>query len=430
MNPQIIVLLTFVVFVVAAFSGKVKIHVAAMLIPIILEVTGVLTLEETWAGFVNNSVIMMAAMFVVAAGLNKTDIVVRLSRLVLKPNSSDTAIMLSLLIPTMLLGSVVNANAAIAIMIPIVYQICAEYKRPVSKFMMALYVMVGAWGGYIPVGGNAASYLGQNAIIEKLGGVGEFTYFTNMIVKAPWVLIGTLVVVLIGTKFAPDNGNIPEVGAAVEADGPRGRGKKAEPLTPLQNKLAGFIFLGTVIGIVICALTKVSAWWPSIIGAMLMVLTGVLSDREAMNAIASPIVFIFAGTLALATAIGKTGCDTIIADAFSAVTAGWSPFFIMLAMYIVCSVMSQFMQNSAVNSIFRVLAPVIAIQGGFNPTALMLAAQNGTTNCFLLPTANAMATMVYDKSGMTTKQWFLNGIPYTILQLILFMLWVPFVYPL
>lgn len=430
MNPQIIVLITFLIFGVAAFSGKVKIHVAAMIIPVVLEITGVLTFEETWAGLVNSSVVMMAAMFVVAAGLNKTDVVVRMSRLVLKSNSSDLSILLSLLVPTILLGSVVNGTATMAIMLPIVTQICSEYKRPLSKFMMPLYVMVGLWVGFIPTGGNAASYLAQNSIIEKLGGVGQFTYFTNMIVKAPVVVIGTVLVLLLGTKLSPDCGNIPQlnIGTDTVASGERRRGGKK--LDVIHTKLAVGIFLVTVAGIVVCAILKLKTWWPPLIGALLMVLTGVLDDRDALHAMSSPIIFIFVGTLPLATAISKTGCDTLIADTFNTVTAGWPPFLIMFAMYLTTMILSQFLQNSAVNSIFRLIAPVIAIQAGFNPVALMLAASMGSANTFLLPTANAVATMVYGESGMSVKQWFLSGLPYALLYMVVFLLWVPIVYPL
>lgn len=47
MTTQIlIVLLTFIAFAALILSGKVKIHVAALLIPIVLEVTGVLPFKD------------------------------------------------------------------------------------------------------------------------------------------------------------------------------------------------------------------------------------------------------------------------------------------------------------------------------------------------------------------------------------------------
>ena len=52
MTVQIgIVLLTFVIFVVLILSNKVKIDLAAMAIPIILEVTQILDFGEAWSGW-------------------------------------------------------------------------------------------------------------------------------------------------------------------------------------------------------------------------------------------------------------------------------------------------------------------------------------------------------------------------------------------
>ena len=76
MTPQItIVLIIFLLFIALILSGKVKIHVAAMMIPI----TGVLDFKAAWGGMLNSSIVMMAAMFVVGAAVGKTSIVSRLS---------------------------------------------------------------------------------------------------------------------------------------------------------------------------------------------------------------------------------------------------------------------------------------------------------------------------------------------------------------
>ena len=89
MNDQLILLITAVVFIVLAVSGKVKLHVAAMLIPVILEVTGVLTFQEAWSGATNSSVIMMFSMFIVADGFNKTNVVGKICRKFINTRGGD-----------------------------------------------------------------------------------------------------------------------------------------------------------------------------------------------------------------------------------------------------------------------------------------------------------------------------------------------------
>ena len=138
MTPQItIVLIIFLLFIALILSGKVKIHVAAMMIPIALEITGVLDFKAAWGGMLNSSIVMMAAMFVVGAAVGKTSIVSRLSKTLIRGESSDFKIMLGISVPIILLSCVVNATAIMTIMIPMIVGICAEQKRPLSKFVFA-----------------------------------------------------------------------------------------------------------------------------------------------------------------------------------------------------------------------------------------------------------------------------------------------------
>lgn len=136
MTVQIgIVLLTFVIFVVLILSNKVKIDLAAMAIPIILEVTQILDFGEAWSGLVNNSVIMMASMFVVGAAVGKTSLLGKMTGVLIKPGASDLKIMIGIAIPILFLGNFVNGVATLTIVIPMIVGICAEQQRPISKFI-------------------------------------------------------------------------------------------------------------------------------------------------------------------------------------------------------------------------------------------------------------------------------------------------------
>ena len=204
-----IVIGTFLLFVIIILTGKVKIHVAAMVIPIVLELTGVLSFSEAWGGLLNSSIVMMASMFVVGAAISKTSLISKMSKALIKPGASDTRIMVGIMVPILFLGCFVNATATMTIMIPLITAICAEQQRPLSKFMYPAAMLTQIWVGWLPTGGNAGGYLANNTIIENLGGVGTWDYFTTFISKAPFVIICIPLVLILGVKMAPDLGNIP-----------------------------------------------------------------------------------------------------------------------------------------------------------------------------------------------------------------------------
>lgn len=429
MTTQIaIVLIVFLAFIALILSGKAKIHVAALMIPIVLEITQVLTFKEAWGGLTNSSVIMMASMFVVGAAVGKTSLISRFSKAVIKPGSSDFKIMLGIALPILFLGCFINATATMVIMIPMITGICAEQKRPLSKFMYPAAVLAQIWVGWLPTGGNAGGYLANNTIIEELGGTGTWTYFTTFISKIPVMLILIPFVLYFTVKMAPDLGNIPTVeSAAANATGGK---KKESSLTPSQEKLAILVFSLTILGIVACTLTGISTWYPSLIGAFVLVTSGILSDREAIKAMGNPVIYITVGTLPLATALSKTGGDKLLADAFNKLTGNMSPFWIMVCMYIICMILTQFITNSAVNNAFKTLAALICVQNGFDARALMLCTTEGSGNCYLTPMAAPAMTMGYEAGGYSMKDHFKMGLPLSILRFIIFLIYIPLVFPL
>ena len=431
MTTQIaIVLVVFLAFVALILSGKAKIHVAAMMVPIVLEITQVLTFKEAWSGLTNSSVIMMASMFVVGAAVGKTSLISRFSKAVIKPGSSDFKIMLGIALPILFLGCFVNATATMAIMIPMITGICAEQKRPLSKFMYPAAILAQVWVGWLPTGGNAGGYLANNTIIEELGGVGTWTYFTSFISKIPVILILIPVILFFTVKMAPDLGNVPTLEeASASAKGRKGTAKDPE-LTPGMEKFAIAVFSLTIIGIVACALTGTSTWYPSLVGALILVVSGVLSDREAIKAMGNPVIYITVGTLPLATALAKTGGDKLIADTFNKFTGNMSPFWIMVTMYIVCMILTQFITNSAVNNAFKTLAALISVQNGFDARALMLCTIEGSSNCYLSPLAAPAMTMGYEAGCYSMKDHFKMGLPLAILRMIIFVIYIPLVFPL
>ena len=431
MTQQIgIVLVVFVAFVALIVSGKAKIHVAALMIPIALEITGVLTFSQAWSGLTNSSVITMASMFVVGAAIGKTSLLGRMSKALIKPGASDLKILMGLMVPILFLGCFISPIAVITIMIPIVTTVCAEQQKPLSKFLYPCAVITQYWAGFLPTGGNAGGYLANNTFVENLGGVGTFTYFTTMISKIPVTILGIGLAMFLTLKMTPDHGNIPTlVDAQNKTQQAQSKAKKST-MTPGKERFAVIVFGLTILGIVICALTGHSVWWPSTVAAFILVFSGVLTDREAITAMGTPTIFITVGTLPLATALNVTGADVLIADTFSKLTGGASPIVVMAAMYFICSILTQFMSNATVSNAFKSLAAIIAVQGGYDSRAMIICTTQGSASAFLAPTSAPVMTAAYDAGGYTLKDYLKMGLPQYILNFLVFILYTPLVFPL
>lgn len=84
------VLFVYLVVIILMCSNKFSIATCAVTCAVLLQLGGITTFNETWAGLLNSSVVMMASMFVVAAGLSRTSLLKKLSNNIIKPGASDT----------------------------------------------------------------------------------------------------------------------------------------------------------------------------------------------------------------------------------------------------------------------------------------------------------------------------------------------------
>ena len=73
-------------------------------------------------------------------------------------------------------------------------------------------------------------------------------------------------------------------------------------LTPSKEKVAVILILGTIACMLLESVIGIKMYLTVSIGACLLVLCGVLSEREALGSIHQPTVFLFAGVLALSDA--------------------------------------------------------------------------------------------------------------------------------
>jgi len=85
---------------------------------------------------------------------------------------------------------------------------------------------------------------------------------------------------------------------------------------------------------------------------LLLILSGVISERDALKSIDLKTIFLFGGTLSLAAALQKTGAGEMIAEkVIGALGADPSPYLLTLVVFLLCCVMTNFMSNTATTAL-------------------------------------------------------------------------------
>lgn len=135
--PLIWVLLLLGSAVVMFIINKPGMDVVALMMIAALPFTGVLTMQETLAGFSDPNIILIGFLFVLGDGLVRTGIARNIGDWInRKAGGQETKLLLLLMLAVAGLGSVMSSKAIVAIFIPVVLRICRNSGIPASRLMM------------------------------------------------------------------------------------------------------------------------------------------------------------------------------------------------------------------------------------------------------------------------------------------------------
>ena len=143
---------------------------------------------------------------------------------------------------------------------------------------------------------------------------------------------------------------------------------------------------------------------------------GVLTEKEAIQAIPVSTSCIYVGCLAMATALTNTGAGDIVGQAASTLLAGTRNGYLIGAVFFIVSFLfTQIMLNKAVYGIFIPIAIMTCQAVGANPIGPILLSFSGAMSSILTPMATpaipmAMAAGGYDQKSLIKQGWLISVI--------------------
>jgi di/tricarboxylate transporter len=185
-----------------------------------------------------------------------------------------------------------------------------------------------------------------------------------------------------------------------------------------QNK--GIIALIiTLLVIVVAAFDIQPILVTSLIGVILMVITGCLKPGEVYGSIRWDIIFLLAGLIPLGTAMDNSGTTKWLADNLVAVGGHLSGFWILVFFYLITSVLTEILSNNAAVVLMIPVAVEVAKTLGLNPLAFMYAVTFAASNSYLTPIGYQTNTMVYAPGGYKFLDFTRLGAPLNLILTIL-----------
>ena len=142
MTTQLLLVLALLAAAIAMFiANRPRMDAVGLLMIVLLPFTGVMTINEALAGFADSSILLLAALFVIGEGLVRSGAAQSIGDLLSrKAGSSETRMLVLLMIAGAGLGAFMSSTAVVAIFIPIVLRICRNAGSAPSQLMMPLSV--------------------------------------------------------------------------------------------------------------------------------------------------------------------------------------------------------------------------------------------------------------------------------------------------
>jgi len=176
------------------------------------------------------------------------------------------------------------------------------------------------------------------------------------------------------------------------------------------------IALAVITGVVALAATKIMPIEISaLLGSLVLILTGCLNWKDAINALSTQVILIIVSSLALGLALLKTGGADYLANLFVYITFGAPPSIVLMSLMMMMGVLTNVVSNNAAAVIGTPIAIGIAQRLGLPLEPFVLAVLFGANLSFATPMAYQTNVLIMNAGGYKFGDFVRVGVPLTII---------------
>ncbi len=410
----------------------VPIGVTSLAIGVLQSLFLIRSARDAFTDFMVPSVMFIFASMMIGFVFTKTGLTKRLAyKMLIIVGEKTSMIYLGCFVVTSALTHIMAHTAVAATIYPLLISIYALYGEGDKKTKFGKGLFIGM--AYVAGAGSIVTLLGAARGAVALGFYKDIMNQDIGFFELTWYMfpVGWLMTfVLWGffmVFFKPEKNTIPglrEKARQLYAD--LGRMKSNEIIAALIVGITILILALRELGF-IPALTPVNKTAILLISTILFFITRIL-DIDDLEAMPWNIILLFAGAMSIGNCLWQTGAANWMAVNWLVMfqEANWFVFVMSIAFFVL--MMTNFIMNVAAIAISLPVALVIAPYLGVSGQVILFSALVTAGMPFLLLVGAAPNAIAYDSGQFTTGEFFLYGIPASIILMIVtgfavFVLW-------
>jgi di/tricarboxylate transporter len=163
--------------------------------------TGILTINQSLAGFGDPATIFVASLFVISAGMERSGVTAWVGQaLIDKAGDSRVRLIVFMMLAVGVLSALISVNGAVAALLPVVVVLAVRLSRSPGQLLMPL-VFGAHCGSMLLLTGTPVNVLISDALEDAVGR--NFNYFEFALAGIPLMIGGVVIAVLLGEKLLP-----------------------------------------------------------------------------------------------------------------------------------------------------------------------------------------------------------------------------------
>jgi len=168
----------------------------------------------------------------------------------------------------------------------------------------------------------------------------------------------------------------------------------------------------------------------SFLAVGLILITRCIDSDEVLGFVDGRLMAMIFGMLAVGEGLDHSGAVEMIVLAVKPWMEGLSPFMLILAIYLMGLILTEFLSNNAVAVIYTPIAIELANQLGVDPRPFVVAVMFSATLAFATPIGYQTNMMVYGPGGYKFLDFTKIGVPLNIITWLVASALIPLIWPL
>lgn len=167
-----------------------------------------------------------------------------------------------------------------------------------------------------------------------------------------------------------------------------------------------------------------------LVGALAMVLIGIMSMDQAYHAIEWRSLFMVAGMLSVGVALEKTGVAALLAEQIISSLGNAGNLVLLGGLVLLTVILTQIINGAAAATVIAPIAINTAFKVGMEPRSVAMAIAIASSMAFMSPLGHSVNMMVMGAGGYTFRDYARVGVPLTIVLFVLLLILLPIIMPL